>query len=308
MKILIVGAGGIGGFFGARLIQVGADVTYLLRDKRKALIDEHGLGIHTPTESFTVRPATVSSSELKPMYDLIIIACKSYDLESVIQSLKGASSRGCILPFLNGLAHMDKLDAAFGAERVLGGVAMLPSSIMPDGSVRQFLPLNKLIVGARPGHAHAQVIAQSFISTCEPAAFDSILSDSILQSLWDKWVFLASMAAMTTLTRSNIGEIMQTEFGDQLMNKVFKTCCAVAQAEGFPVSAQVKSNAQGMLTLKDSTASASMLRDLLSNQKTEHDNVLGEMIGRAVSHGVECDILKLAYTHLQIMHGKLPVA
>jgi 2-dehydropantoate 2-reductase len=307
MKILIVGAGGIGGFFGARLIQVGADVTYLLRDKRKALIDAKGLNIHTPTQSFTVHPKTISAKELTPIYDLIILACKAYDLDDVIQSVQGASVRGCILPFLNGLAHMDKLDSVFGAERVLGGVAMLPTSILSDGSVRQFLPLNKMIVGARPGHAHAQELAQSFLSICQTAAFDSALSANIVQSLWDKWVSLASMAAMTTLTRANIGEIMQTQFGNELMSKIYHTCCEVAKAEGFPVSLDAQQNARSILTLKDSTASASMLRDLLSNQKTEHENVLGEMIRRAVSHAIECDVLKLAYTHLQITQGKLPV-
>jgi 2-dehydropantoate 2-reductase len=121
MNILMVGAGGIGGYFGAQLIRAGVNITFLLRDQRKQLIDREGLTIETPNDSFNVRVSTVSAQALKPDYDLIVLAPKAYDLEDTLSSVAGASSRGCILPLLNGLDHMDVLDQRFGRERVLGG-------------------------------------------------------------------------------------------------------------------------------------------------------------------------------------------
>ncbi len=298
MKILIVGAGGIGGYFGAHLIRAGADITFLLRDQRKRLIDEQGLTIETPQEQFTVQPATVSAATLRPEYDLIVLAPKAYDLEDTLKSVAGASSRGFILPLLNGLDHMDVLDQRFGRERVLGGVAHVAAMITPTGSVKRLTDLHMITVGAR--HAEQEAVAKAFFELGQKAVFDAVYSDNIIQSLWDKWVFLASLAAMTTLCHTSVGNIVATPFGKELNLQTYQECCQVAERCGFAIAAGTQAKAQHTLTLEGSPFTASMLRDMASGQRTEHEHILGGMIRRGEAHGLACTLLKAAYTHIVV--------
>ena len=298
MKILIVGAGGIGGYFGARLIEAGADINYLLREKRQKLIQEKGLCIETPTGNFIVHPQTVRAEELQAIYDLIILAPKAYDLADSLQSIAKASSRGVILPFLNGLTHLQILDQAFGKSRVMGGVAHIGAMITESGSVKQLTDLNVLTVGHR-SDAHRK-LAQKFHQICDKAAFKNIYSDNIEQGLWDKWVFLATLAGMTTVTRGNVGQITASPYGKTLTEHMYQECCAIAKAHQFPIVGISQSKALELLTQKDSSFSASMLRDLNSHHKTEHEHVLGEMIRLGEQYAVNSDLLKLAYIHMTI--------
>lgn len=303
MKILILGAGGVGGYFGAKLMRAGADVTFVLRDKRRRLIQEHGLSIETPKESFTVFPSCVTSDELAPDYDLIMLAPKAYDLDDALSSLAGASSRGAILPFLNGLNHIALLDQRFGKQRVMGGVAHIAAMLTETGAVRQLNELHSLTVGHR--HADHEAIAREFMALCADADFDSYYSDSIEQALWDKWVFLATLASMTTLCQGTVGEIVATPYGADLTRKVYGECCAIADRCDFPVKEATRDKALAMLTAFGSAFTASMLRDLKSGQRTEHEHILGEMARRGIEHGVACDLVALAYTHLAVVSAKL---
>ena len=303
MKILILGAGGVGGYFGAKLLRAGADVTFVLRDKRRQLIQEHGLSIETPKESFTVFPACVTSAELAADYDLIILAPKSYDLDDALSSLAGASSKGAILPFLNGLSHIGLLDQRFGKQRVMGGVAHIAAMLTEAGAVRQLNELNSLTVGHR--HADHEALAREFMALCAKADFDSYYSDDIEQALWDKWVFLATLASMTTLCQGTVGEIVDTPCGTDLTRKVYAECCAIADRCAYPINESSREKALAMLTKPGSPFTASMLRDMKSGQRTEHEHILGEMVRRGIEHQVPCDLLAMAYTHMAVVAAKL---
>ena len=302
MKILILGAGGVGGYFGARLIQAGADVTYLLRDKRHAKIQAEGLVIETPKESFTVQPKAITRDQLKPEYDLIVLAPKSFDFEDALASLEGASAKGVFLPFLNGLDHIQQLDAKFGKDRVMGGVAQIAATISSTGAVKQLTDLHMLTVGHRSA-AHEQ-IARDFYALCENAGFDRLYSENIEQSLWDKWVFLASLAGMTTLCRGHVGKISAAPWGIESTTSFYAESCAIAAANGFPTKDAAQKRSLDMLTNVKSSFAASMLRDLTQGNMTEHEHILGQMIQRGVSKGVSCPLLKLAHTHLVVEQDK----
>lgn len=298
MKILILGAGGVGGYFGARLLRAGGDVSFVLRDKRRQLIREQGLRVETPQESFVVFPNCLSSGELAPDYDVIMLAPKAYDLDDALAAIAGASGKGVILPLLNGLNHIDLLDRRFGRQRVAGGVAHIAAMLTEVGAVRQLSSLHLLTVGHR--HAEHEAIAREFFALCASAEFDSHYSDNIEQVLWDKWVFLATLAGMTTLCRGPVGEIVATPYGADLARKVYAECCAIADRCNFPVSESARGKSLAMLTQSGSSLTASMLRDLKSGQRTEHEHILGEMIRRGVEHGVACDLLAMAHTHLAV--------
>ena len=303
MKILIVGAGGIGGFFGAKLQQAGADITYLLRKQRQQLISDKGLTIETPKGSFTIHPQTVLADQLEPVYDLIILACKAFDLDNSLKSIAKASSKGIILPFLNGFTHLEILDREFGKERVMGGVAHIAATISETGSVKQLTELGSLTIGPRTPEQVA--LCQELFSLCQKTDFDSFYKENIEQALWDKWVFLASLAGMTTICRGSIGEIAATPYGKELSKRMFVECCAIAVSQQYPISEKAQLTSQEILTKEGSPFTASMLRDLLAGKKNEYQHILGDLIGFASNGSIDCPLLKLAFTHMAVesQHG-----
>jgi 2-dehydropantoate 2-reductase len=304
MKILIVGAGGIGGYFGAKLMKAGADVTFLLRDKRHKLIQAQGLTVETPKGNFTVQPKSLTADQLEPIYDLIILAPKAFDLEDSLKSLAKASTQGVLLPFLNGLSHMEVMDSLFGKARVMGGAAHIAAMITDTGAVKQLTDLNLLTVGARASEHEA--LAKEFIELCKKADFDSAYSENIEQVLWDKWVFLATLAGMTTLCRGSVGDIVATPYGQELSLSMYEECCSIAKASGQAIGDVPKGKAIEMLTKVGSPFNASMLRDLISGQRTEHDHILGEMINIGEQTGIDCQLLKMAYTQIAVAQIKKP--
>lgn len=302
MKILILGAGGIGGYFGAQLLRSGADVTFLLREKRRALITAEGLRIETPHGNFTVQPPTVTVASVTPIYDLIILAPKSYDLDDALASLENAVGNGVVLPFLNGLEHLAVLDRKFGRAKVLGGVAHIAATITESGAVRQLNEVHSLTVGPRDP---AQVeLARDFVALCGKAPFASVYAEDIEQALWDKWVFLAALAGMTTLCRGSVGEIIATPYGEALTRQMYDECCAVARLSGYATGPAATQRALGMLIAPGSPFTASMLRDLLAGQRTEYRHILGAMVERGMARGLPMDLLRLAYTHLAVQAGQ----
>ena len=303
MKILIVGAGGIGGFFGAKLHKAGADVTFLLREQRYELIQTQGLTVETPRGSFTIQPGIVLAKQLEPVYDLIILACKAFDLENALSSIIKASSQGVILPLLNGFTHLETLDRQFGKERVVGGIAHIAATITESGAIKQLTELNSLTVGPRaPGQ---EALCQALFALCKKADFDSFYKENIEQALWDKWTFLATLAGMTTICRGSVGEIVATPYGKDLSGKMFAECCAIAASQGRPIVQSTQSASQEILTKEESSFTASMLRDLLTGKRDEHKHILGDLIDFANLNSIDCPLLKIAYTHMAVesKHG-----
>jgi 2-dehydropantoate 2-reductase len=235
---------------------------------------------------------------VKPEYDLIMLTSKAYDLDDALKSLQGALAHGVVLPFLNGLDHLQQLDDRLGVERVMGGVAHIAATLTPEGVVRRLGDMHRLTVGAR--HATHQTLAQDFVALCQAAPFDKLLSEDIEHVLWEKWVFLAALAGMTTSCRGTVGQIMATPYGQEVTLAMYQECTQVAQLSGHPIAGMANDRAIAMLTTPGSTFAASMLRDLLSGGRTEHDHILGAMVRRAQRLGCEVPLLKLALTHMVV--------
>ena len=134
MRILVIGAGATGGYFGGRLLEAGRDVTFLVREKRAELLAKNGLNIKSPFGDFTKsNPPTLMATNIKQPFDFIILSCKAYDLDDAMASFAPAVGPDtAIIPFLNGMKHLDSLDARFGRERVLGGLCAIAATIRPD--------------------------------------------------------------------------------------------------------------------------------------------------------------------------------
>lgn len=298
-KLLFLGAGGVGGYFGARLIEAGVDVSFLVRPARAATLAAQGLRVTSPHGDLTLQVRCVTRDTVRPDYDLVILAPKAYDLDDAMDAIAPAIGKTTfVLPLLNGLAHLDALDARFGADRVLGGVAHIVATLAADGSVQQMNPIHTLTAGGRAAATHQ--VATKFIGLCASAKFDAALSPDILSALWDKWAFLATLAAATTVTQGSIGQVMETTHGEPLLRRIYAEGLTVAQRSGASIDAAAQARALGRLTQRGSSITASMLRDLQAGLRTEHDHVLGDLVRRGQQLGVDTPLLALAHCHLQV--------
>ena len=214
MRILVVGAGAIGGYFGGRLLQAGRDVTFLVRPRRAALLVKHGLSIRSRFGDFH-RPAPpfVSTEGLAEPFDLILLSCKAYDLDGAITSFaRAVGPKTAILPLLNGMRHLDVLADRFGAQRVLGGLAMISATIDANGGIAHLNDLHTLAFGELDGSRSQRI--ESVASALMGAGFDARLTDEIRQEMWEKWVFIAAGAGITCLMRAAIGDIVAAGASD----------------------------------------------------------------------------------------------
>ncbi len=300
MKILMLGAGAVGGYFGGRLVEAGADVTFLVRPKRAELMAKEGLRVKSRAGDIHRQVPLVTQDALRPGYDLVMFTAKSYDLDSAIEAIAPAMKGDCmVLPFLNGMSHLAVLDARFGRERVLGGVAYIASTLSPEGVILHLGEFNKMAYGPRDGAPGAMALCKSLDAAFAKTSVEHVLSDSIEQVMWDKWVFLASIAGMTAMMRAAVADILEADAGERLMLAMLAECVSVASAEGFPVAEKILANHRKVLTQKGSAATASMMRDTESGGPTEADTILGALLVLAKKHSLQTPVMEIAYTHMQ---------
>ena len=214
MKILILGVGGIGGFFGGSPQKSGADGTFLVRPKRKNLLLKTCLKVISPLGNLKLKPNLVLAKELTPIYDIILISCKTYDLDQAILDLKLTKGKGVIIPFLNGMTHLKKLDKEFGSDNVMGGVAHISSTINQNGTIEHFSEFKKLTFGNRMPNQN--YLLKPFLDVCEKTKFEAVISENITLDLWKKWIFIVTVAGATTLFVSPLGEISDHEVGKKI--------------------------------------------------------------------------------------------
>jgi 2-dehydropantoate 2-reductase len=303
MKILILGAGGTGGYFGGRLHQGGADVTFLVREARAQHIATHGLMLESPKDKVTLHVKTVLAGQVSPEYDVVILSCKAYDLASGIVAITPAmGERTCVLPLLNGMAHIAALDAAFGQQRVMGGACQISATLTKDGVVKSMMESHALVWGARdPAQVGlAQELGKPFANT----VLDWRVSDTIMLDMWEKLTFLSTLAGMTCLMRAGVGDILAAPGGAQAITRYLDACIAIATKEGYAPRGAAIERFRTMLSTPGSTLTASMLRDLENGGPIEADHIVGFMLEKARVHGVDEGMLAVAFAQLKAYEGR----
>jgi len=306
MRILVLGAGGTGGYFGGRLAQGGVDVTFLVRPERAATLDAKGLVIRSPFGDATlaVKHVTAESVASAGAFDLVLLSCKAYDLHSAIEAIDPAvGEHTAILPILNGLAHYPVLDNRFGPDRIIGGMCVISAAKGPEGEILHFGSGASVTFGERDGGEHGgrcTAIADAFAR----ASVDHTHSADIQRDLWAKFSFLATLAGSTCLFRGTIGDIVSTDDGRALVEQMYEECLAVARASGHAVPDNARSFAWKTLTQEGSPLTASMLRDLESGQRIEADHIVGDMLRRARDQGIKAPMLEVALAHLQTYEAR----
>lgn len=299
MKIVCLGAGAIGGYFCGRLVQANAaDVTFLVRPARKAKLAENGLKIESPLGNATLRVQARTKEEIDGPADLVILTCKAYDLEDAIQSIKPAMGPStAVLPLLNGISHIKRLQDVFGPDAVIGGVAQIAITLTADGTVKHLNDWNSITFGELDGRASERTTALKAAFDKAPSVTSVLVSD-IQQQLWNKIVFLAALAGATSLLRANVGEIARAEGGTALALSLFATNAEIAARNGFPVAEETLAKHRAFFADTKNPTAASMLRDIESKQKTEGQHIIGFLLGEARRLGIDEGLLSIVNTHL----------
>src|SRR5882757_9883867 len=299
MRILVVGAGAIGGYFGGRMLAAGRDITFLVRPKRASELASSGLVIKSPSGDVTLKnPPTVQADKLSEKFDVVLLSCKAFDLADAIKAFAPAvGPKTSIIPLLNGMQHLNVLDQKFGSERVLGGLCAIAVTLNEAREVVHLMPMQSLSFGERDGKMSDRVRAIADVFTS--GNFGATASEHIMQDMWEKWVFLASLAASTSLMRTSVGNILAAPGGKDFLLGMFDECSAIASAEGFTPAGPYFQRTRGNLTAEGSPMTASMFRDIKAGLAVEADHVIGDLVGRADAAKVPVPKLRIAYTHLK---------
>lgn len=303
MRILIVGAGALGGYFGARLLQAGQDLTFLLRPRRVAQLQRTGLVVKSSQGDLALpTPPYVLAEQLQAPYDVVVVACKAYDLDQTMNSFAAAVGPDTmIVPLLNGMRHLEQLSERFGADKVLGGLCLIAATLDEDGTVRHLNDVHKLTFGERDGTLSPRV--QALAQVLGTAAFDSSASTDIIQDMWEKWVFIAAAAGITSLMRGSVGDIVGGG-GLEITEALLDECGAIAAANGHAPRPPAVARAMSMLTAPGSPLTASMLRDIQNGAAIEADHIIGDLLRRAGEPSGALPILRVVYVHLKAYEAR----
>jgi 2-dehydropantoate 2-reductase len=298
MRILCLGAGAIGGYFGGRLIEGGADVEFLVRENRQKQLRADGIRIESKFGNCTVAATAVTSKEAQGPYDIVLLTCKAYDLAGAVATIApSVGPQTAVLPLLNGVAHINQLNEKFGRERVLGGVAKIAATLTPEGLIKHLNDWRYITFGEQNGEMSVRVLALK-------AAFDktSVIASAvpnIMQTMWEKVVHLSTVAGMTCSMRASVGDIARTRDGTELMIQLLERNAEIARHEGYPPSDAFLAEYRQLFHDHSSSYTASMLRDIERNGPVEADHILGFMLDRAIEHKVDPSLHRFIYLHLQ---------
>ena len=301
MHVVCLGAGGIGGYFGGRLVEASAaNVTFLVRPGRKAQLQKDGLRVESVHGDFTVPVDARLAEEIRSPADYVLLTCKAYDLDSAIEAIRPAvGPNTAILPLLNGMSHMDRLNEVFGRERVLGGMAQIAITLQPDGLVKHLNDWNTITFGEHNAASSPRVEALKAAFDKTSGKANAVAVPDIIQKMWEKLVMLSTLASMTTLMRANVGEIARTPDGSGLTLAFLDRNAQIAAAEGHPMPEEFIERFGKVFTDTGSQMAASMLRDLERKGPAESDHIVGFMLEKARTHGIDDTLHRISFTHLK---------
>jgi len=304
MRILVVGAGAVGGYFGGRLLQAGRDVTFLVRPRRAAELARAGLVIRSPCGDLALRdPPRVRAEDITQGFDLIVLSCKAYDLADAMAAFAPAvGERSMILPLLNGMRHLDELHRRFGGDHVLGGQCVISATLDAQRRIVHLNTMHRLSFGELDASDSPRM--QQLAAVLGAAGFDALPSRQIVLEMWEKWVLLATLAAVSCQMRATLGDVLQAPGGEALVVALLDECRAIAEAAGHAPRPAFLDQARSTLTAAGSPLAASMLRDMQADAAIEADQIVGDLLDRGRAQGRAAPLLSLAYTHLKAYEAR----
>ncbi|WP_139490515.1 2-dehydropantoate 2-reductase [Brevibacillus dissolubilis] len=303
MKVLVLGAGAVGGYFGGRLAEKGGDVTFLVRERRRGELQERGLVIHSVNGDVTLTPKLITSGEAVESYDVILLTMKAYHYEEAVASIRPyVGEETMIIPLLNGIAHLPKLQETFGVERVLGGLCFIESTLNEHGEIVHTSKAHRLAYGEWKGGKTERIKALEELFAGANAVYDS--SENIQREMWHKYLFITTLSGMTTLMQSSVGPIRDSQYGQSLTRQLLEEAAAVMRAHGAPIDADIEESHFQVFQQQGYKMKSSMLRDMEKGLDIEADHLQGYLLKLAEQYQVQTPLLQVIYNNLKVYEMK----
>jgi 2-dehydropantoate 2-reductase len=294
MRIAVLGAGGVGGYFGGILARSGHDVALLARGAHLEVLREKGLEVRTPEGTFTVQVAAEDDPEALGPADLALVAVKTYSLQEIAGAAAVLARKGAdILPLLNGVDAADRLiEDGVPAERVLGGLAEISAARVAPGVIERRSSFHRVVVGEREGGISER--AERIAAAIREAGADARASAEIEVDLWCKLAFISSMAAACGLSRTSVGPIRDKPLGHLMIERLVHEVIAVGQGLGIALTADDEAKVMGFADSLAAPLKPSFLLDLESGGPTEIDDLSGAVSRLGRKAGVETPVHDVA--------------
>ncbi|WP_445613596.1 ketopantoate reductase family protein [Geobacillus sp. YF-1] len=305
MRVLVVGAGAVGGYFGGRLLEKGVDVAFLVRERRKRELEERGLVIRSVHGDAVLRPKLIVAGEADGPFDVVVFASKAYHLTGAIADAKPyVGEATMVLPLLNGIAHMESLWAVFGRENVLGGLCFIETTLNEKGEIVQTSSAHDVRFGEWPSGRTERVAALEALFSGANARFR--LSEQIAADMWNKYLFIATMSGVTTLFRAPIGPIRSGgEYGTVIIDRLFQEIETIIKAHGAPLTDEMAKRQRAQLEQIAPTMKSSMQRDMEKGLPIEAAHLQGYLLKLARQHGIAAPMLEAVYHNLFLYEESL---
>lgn len=298
MRIVVMGSGGTGGYFGAKLARAGEDVTFVARGAHLEAIRARGLTVKSAADGeWTVRATAVERLDGQPPADLVLFCVKSFDTETAAEAIRPVLGPGTgVLSIQNGVDNEDKLAAALGPGRVLGGMAQVFSTIAAPGMIAHTL-FGRIVFGEMDGAPSAR--ARAFLAACERAKIPAELSPDVRRTLWDKYAYLAAHSGMTALTRCPAGVIRGVPETRRLYRRLLEEMAALAATVGVSLGPDAVDRYMGMLDAVGAGAYSSLHFDLVNGKRLELEALQGHAVRLGERLGVPTPMLFAVYAALR---------
>lgn len=303
MRILAVGAGATGGYFGGRLAEAGRDVTFLVRAGRARQLREKGLTLLSPHGDVTIQPKLVTAEAIDGPYDAVILAVKAFGLEQALTDMAPAvGPDSIVMPLLNGMRHVDLIRERYGAA-LIGGVCKVATTIDPEGRIKQLAPFQELAYGELDGSPSERTATLD--AAMQGAGFTARLTPTVEREMWEKWTLLATLGSLCCLMRGTIGEVEAAPGGRDFVLRLLEEVVSVIRTDGIAPSPAFLETITKQVTQKGSPMASSMYRDLVAGLPVEADQIVGDLEARAKRHGIDTPLVSAAFTHLRVYAGRL---
>ncbi|PTX51472.1 ketopantoate reductase [Melghirimyces profundicolus] len=297
MRILMVGAGAVGGYFGGRLLEKGEDVTFFVRPRREQQLREGGLVIRSIHGNFQTPVCTLTPGGEAEAFDLAVLAVKAYHLDRILEDVRPyIGSETMVLPLLNGLTHLDKLDEAFSPDQVLGGLCFIETTLTAQGEIEQYSDRHDLMFGERDGSVSDRI--RRLEKTLNGARMNAVRSDNILMEMWKKYLFISTFSGITSLMNSAIGPILETEYGSGITRRLLDEIAACARHREPSLNDTLVDGVFKVVSSLAPQMKSSMLRDIEKGSPVEADHLHGELL-RMAGDREDLPLLRTVYTFLK---------
>ena len=307
MRVAVIGAGGVGGYFGGRLAAAGTDVTFVARGAHGDAIRSNGLRIESGHGDAIVDVKTVEDAAQIGPVDVVIVAVKLWDTQAAAELVRSLlHPETAVISLQNGVSKDDVLRETIGKEHVVGGMAYIAAVIDRPGVIRHTGAIQRLVIGEYGGRSTARVDA--FVEACRAAGIDMVLSDDIVRAMWEKFVFLVGLSGVTSVVRQPLGVIRADPHARSLLHALLRETVAVGRAQGVALDPAFADDRLAFCDTLSPATTSSMHGDLERGKRLELPWLQGTVVNLGRAAGVDTPVNAFVRDALSVYVGGPPVA